>query len=50
MIVRSDDYERHLFDGGDIQAFVRRTGLHSTFSNRGQTDKSFLASPTFGHE
>ena len=33
MIVGRDDHQRYLFDGRDVQTFVRRAGLHPAFSD-----------------
>src|SRR5262249_33563642 len=43
MIVRDYDHERHLFDGGYVQTFLRSSRLHSPFADCRQADKSVLA-------
>src|ERR1043166_980889 len=41
VIVGGHDDQRDVLDRGDVHAFVRRTGLHAAFANRGKPDKPF---------
>src|SRR5260370_12456918 len=50
MIVRRHDNERHLFDCGEVHAFVKRAGLHSAFANAAQTDKVFFTVESLRHQ
>src|SRR5438477_11794012 len=50
MIVRCNDDERHLFDSGEVHAFMKRAGLHPAFADATQADKVFFAAESLRHQ
>src|SRR5947207_14349572 len=50
MIVRCNDDERHLFNSGEVHAFMKRAGLHSAFADATQADKVFFAAESLRHQ
>src|SRR5262249_9507077 len=50
MIVRCDNDQRNLLNGRDVHSFVKRSGLHSPFTDAGQAHKILFAAKTFSHQ